>query len=166
MTDSVEILEHIANEETPALKRSELEAIRDAFGEESSDKDALRERLSGMATSFRGRGNVTQWRTIVLEKIDECFEQHFMSSGAVYTWVFVPDNAQYLNAYARYCAGVDRILSTYSHQVPRHARDYFAYYSIWEVQGYAFPMPLGTSKVVSALETTLNEYRDGVIEVR
>jgi len=165
MTESVEVLEKLANQQEPPVRRRELEKIRDAFEDPKSDKEALRGQLAGMVTAFEGRGDVGEWDLEILDRIDQCFEEHFTSEGTAESWVFMPDDDRNLGRYAKYCGEVDRILLTYSDAVPKYARDYFAFYSIWEVQGYAFPMPLGTSKVVSVLAQLLERYQPGVIEV-
>ncbi len=165
LTESVQVLEHLACEEEPPLCLAELELIRDSFGDEKSDKDVLRKWLEVMEPVFRKRGSLKGWRPETLDKIDDCFEEHYMLDKEVLTFAFVPNSGGNQNAFMKYCAGVDEILEMHSDIVPKYSRDYFAYYSIWEVHGYAFPMPLGTSKVVSVLEAIVSGYRDGLIEV-
>ena len=165
ITESVEILEQLANEEEPPLRRAELEAIRDRFGQEDADKDELRGLLSGMKGAFQKRGDLSKWGAGVLDHIDECFREHFMIDREASDWVFYPKNGMNLGKAERYYAGVDRILSTYSEIVPRYARDWFAYFSIWEEQGYAFPMPVGTCSVVGVVEKYAREYSSGIVEV-
>jgi len=165
MTESVGILERLANDEEPPISRQELEDIRDEFADPDSDKAALRARLAETVKAFRRGGDVKQWSFEVLERIDDCFTQHFMVDKELATWAFVPNESKNLHEYGKYCAEVDRILTTYSNQVPRYARHWFAFQSIWEVQGHAFPVPLGTSLVVTELDKLLYKYREGVIEV-
>jgi len=165
LTESVQILEHLACEEEPPLRRHELELIRDAFGDENSDKEVLAKRLEGMVKAFGKRGALKGWRPMILDKIDLCFEEHYMMDKEILACAFLPNSGENQNAYMKYCAGVDEILATHSDLVPPYARDYFAFYSIWEMQGYAFPMPIGTSKVVSVLEAIVNGYCDGFVEV-
>src|SRR5260221_12327218 len=109
MTESVEILERLANAQEPPLGRPALELIGDRFEGGKYDKTVLRQELDDMVTTFRGRGNVKQWRLEVLDKIDECFKAHFMAGDSATTWAFVPGNNQNLDAYTKYCADVDRI---------------------------------------------------------
>jgi hypothetical protein len=167
MTESVQILELLANEKAPPIERQRLQKIRADFGKDGVDKKKLRDELSrsGIAQAFRGRGRLDKWPVNVLNSIDDCFEKHFMVQEGISGWAFVQNSGKNLDAFTEYCTGVDRILATYSDTVPRYAREWFAYYSIWEVQGYAFPMPLGTSKVIRMVEGLLSVYRDGVNEV-
>ena len=164
--DSVEILERLANEDEPPIRRSELEKIRDELGKDDSDKAGLRARLSVMKEAFEKRGKATLWSTEVLDKIDACFEEHFTLNGDVSGWVFYPDSAMNHNKAEKYYAGVDLILATHAEVVPRYARDWFAYFSMWEEQGYAFPMPLGTCSAVGIVEKLAVGNSAGIVEVR
>ena len=108
MTESVEILERIANEKKPPLTVNELERLRMEFSDKSIvDKTSQRARLSEMVEAFKGRGELSKWKPWVLSKIDACFEEHFMESGKVSNWLFVPNDNRNLNSHMKYCAGVD-----------------------------------------------------------
>ena len=166
MTESVEILAHLANEEVPPLRRAELEKIRDAFRTaDDKKKEELTKELKGMVVAFRGRGPLKKWDTGALDAIDACFEECFMTDGQASPWAFVPKSEANLGKYVEYCDKVDRVLVKFTGKVPVYARDWFAFYSLWEVQGYVFPMPLGTSKVISAMAGILKYVADGVVEV-
>ena len=162
----MEILERLANKNEPPLRRSELEKIREALGKEGVDKTAVRERLGLMKEAFQKRGDVTRWSSAVLDKIDVCFEEQFTLNGEVSGWVFYPDSAMNLNKADKYYSGVDRILATHADLVPRYARDWFAYFRMWDEQGYAFPMPLGTCSAVGIVEKLAVGNSVGIIEVR
>ena len=166
MTESVEILGNLANEEPPPLRRPELEKIRHAFRNADDKKKAeLTTQLGEMVTAFRGRGDLKKWDVTALDAIDKCFEECFMTDGQAATWAFVPNSETNLNKYVEYCNKVDRVLAKFTGKVPLYARDWFAFYAIWEVQGYAFPMPLGTSKVISTVAGILQYMAEGVVEV-
>ena len=49
--------------------------------------------------------------------------------------------------------------------MPQYAREYFAYYSLWDLQGFTFPMPLGTQSVIYSVAMLLQDYREGFKEV-
>jgi hypothetical protein len=165
MTESVETLEHLANQEKPPLSRQQLEDIRDQYLEKDKDKDELRSRLSGMAQAFQGRGDLKEWSNSVLDEIDASFVRHYMAQDKATDCLFLPNSADNLKAHQGYCIDVDRILAKSRGNVPQYAREYFTYSSIWEVHGYAFPMPLGTKTVIDAMAGILQEMRSGVIEV-
>lgn len=165
MTESVKVLEHISNEEQPPLSWKDLESIRDKFNDASSDKKALCELLEDMKKAFQKRGNVKLWKPIVLEEIDAEFQKHFMKGENVTFWLFNPEDVRNVEAYMQYCAGVDRVLRTHAGNVPKYAREWFAFYSIWQYHELPFPMPLGTRTVVGALEKLLAQYKPGVLEV-
>jgi hypothetical protein len=166
MTESVEVLSHLANEEKPPLGRGRLEGIRRGFRGASDEKmSELKGQLGEMSTAFQGRGDLTNWPTDALNEIDGCFLECFMTNGQVSPWAFVPGNEKYLIKFVEYCDKVDRVLVKFTGEVPVYAREWFAFYSIWEVHGYAFPMPLGTSSVISAMAGILGCMEDGVVEV-
>jgi len=165
MTESVGILERLANEDVPPIRRGELDKIRDAYSDPASNKEDLDKQLSVMKTAFKKRGNLKLWDRDPLERIDEIFEECFMCDGEASSWLFARNNHTNLEQFGKYCLEVDRALAMFSDKVPRYARDWFAYYCIWEVHGYLFPMPLGTSKAVGALEQMAQTYRNGIVEV-
>jgi hypothetical protein len=165
MMESIEILERLANCNKPPLDIDELEAIRLEFMDPRSDTAALRSKLKGMADAFQDRGELTLWHPEMLDAIDGCFVEHFMSDGDVSTSLFVPDSAANANNFSAYCDAVDEKLRGKLDQRPKYAREYFAYYSIWQMQGYAFPVPLGTKSVIHALEMLTQEFNGGFVEV-
>lgn len=165
MTESVSVLERLANEEAPPLRRVELEEIREELGNPDADKEELLKRLSVMKDPWQKRGDIRLWQESALNKLDECFEENYMCGEAVSPWFYRPNSEANLEHSETYYAGVDRILTAHSDAVPPYARDWFVYYSIWEVHGYAFPMPLGTSKVIEAVEKLAVSYHAGIVEV-
>jgi hypothetical protein len=165
MLESIEILEHLANPNKPPLSVGELEDIRIAFLDPDSDKDALRESLKGMTTAFQGRGDVSEWHYEMLDAIDECFVDQYMKTGEISTALFVPNSAANLNDFSAYCEAVDQKIRSNGSQRPKYAREYFAYFSIWQMQGYSFPVPLGTKSVIRALDTLAEVFNPGFVEV-
>jgi hypothetical protein len=166
MLESIELLERLANPQKPPLTLADLESIRTAFMDPSSDKAELRRQLEGMATAFQGRGDLSNWQFEMLDAIDECFIEQYMKNGEISTSLFAVDNAANINNYCTYCDAVDQRLRSSSGDRPRYAREYFAYSSIWQVHGYPFPVPLGTQSVMRALDMLASEFRPGFTEVR
>ena len=166
MLESIEMLERLANPEEPPLSLGELERIRLAFMKPSSDKGDLREKLQGMAIAFQGRGDLSEWPFEILDAIDECFVNQYMKNGEISTSLFVVDSAANTNNFIAYCDAVDQRLRNSGFDRPRYACEYFAYFSIWQVHGYTFPVPLGTQSVMRSLEMVSNKFETGFIEVR
>ena len=165
MMESIEILERLANPQKPPLSLGELQKIQRAFVDPSSDKEELRRKLEGMAEAFQGRGDVSEWQYEILDAIDECFVDQYMKNDEILRSLFVPNDAANLNQFGAYCDAVDQQLRIKEKGRPRYAREYFAYFSIWQVQGYAFPVPLGTQSVVRAVNLLAKEFRLGLSEV-
>lgn len=164
--ESIEMLERLANPEKPPLSIGELEKIREAFMDPTSDKKELRSKLEGMADAFRGRGDLSEWHFEMLDAIDGCFIEHYMPNGEISTALFMPDSPANTDAFGAYCEAVDQKLRGKVFQRPKYAREYFAYFSIWEMQGYSFPVPLGTKSVVQAVNMLSSEFNPGFVEVR
>ena len=167
LTEGVEVLERLANEEEPPIRRVELEKIRNELAKPDCDKKELLKQLGVMKGPFRKRGDVKLWHGNLLEAIDTAFEEIFLPDGEekIPEWFLHPHSNKYLDESSNYFVAVDRLLAKYSDLAPRYARDWFVYYSIWEVHGYKFPMPLVTSKVAAAVERLAQEFRSGMIEV-
>lgn len=168
MTESVKVLERLASCEVPPISLAELEKMRNVLSNgESSEatKGEILKQLKVMEAPFRKRGNPKLWDSEVLDLIDGCFAEHFMFEGNIAEWLFLPNSEENQAHFMHYCGGVDIILATYPDKVPPHSREWFAYYSLWQVHGYAFPMPLGTSQVIAALESILRGYKSGFVEV-
>jgi hypothetical protein len=166
MMESIEMLERLANPQKPPLSVEELQKIRVAFMDPSSNKVELRRKLEGMAEAFQGRGDLSQWHFEMLDAIDECFVEHYMKKGEISTSLFVPDSPANINNFLAYCNAADEKLRGKVSQRPKYAREYFAYLSIWQVQGYSFPVPLGTQSVMRALSLLADEFQPGCAEVR
>ena len=49
--------------------------------------------------------------------------------------------------------------------MPPYAREYFAIYTMWALQGFGFPVLLVTASVVECLNKILNGSSKGMIEV-
>jgi len=79
--------------------------------------------------------------------------------------LFFPHNVDNLNRFMGYCNDVDLALRTHSQSAPPYAREYFMYYTIWQMRGWRFPVPLGTASVVGALEKMTTKLSRGFSEV-
>ena|ERR1700761_889009 len=164
--ESVEFLERIANLNEPPMNLEAIHTIRMEFGKPGSDKTTLQNQLRGMERIFiEERGNLALWKPEVLSAIDECFVRHYMLEGDPHASLFAPDNADNLNLFRLYVNDVDKVLRVHSSAAPRYARSYFAFYSIWQMQGFRFPMPLGTASVIEALNKILLKVKQGFSEV-
>jgi hypothetical protein len=166
LIDSIEVLERLANKKKPPMRLEAIERKRNEFVRAKSNATSeLKTALAPMATAFRGRGDVGLWDYRLLEKIDKCFKDHYNGPAGLARTLFFPDNAENQNRYLRYCVDVDHIFQENSAISPPFAREYFAFYSIWQMQGLRFPLPLGTASVIDALDKLLTKYRLGVCEV-
>src|SRR5882762_5722028 len=123
---------------------SELEAKRLEFMTANEDeKVALRAELAEMEKAFQGRGDLGKWTPEVLKKIDEIFVKHYKIGEEVSPMLFFPDCGENYNKFLEYCDEVDQVLRLNASGAPPYAREYFAYYSIWQMRGFRFPVPLG-----------------------
>jgi hypothetical protein len=168
LMDSIAVLEHLANESKPPMKLEDIEYKRSQFvlADSEAVTSVLEQSLAPMKSVFQGRGDVTQWDCDVLAKVDECFTKHYHKAGVLAKTLFFPNNADNQNRFIGYCGDVDEVLRAAGSNAPKYAREYFAYYSIWQLQGLRFPMPLGTASVIGGLDSLLTKYRQGLSEVR
>ena len=165
MWESMDMLEHIGNGTPPPLDLEAMQELREQFLDPTSDKGVLRTKLAGMKKAFQGRGDVKKWNDDILDEIDDCFIKQFMPDGQLTPVAFVPGNLDYINGFIKYYEAVDDILRANKDKVPEYAREYFAYYAIWELQGFDFPMPLGTRSVIYCMHLLLMDYQAGFQEV-
>jgi len=165
MIESISMLERLANPNKPPLSIADLEDLRLSFMDPSSNKEELGQKLEGMAVAFQGQGDLSEWHFETLDAIDECFVKHYMPNGEISTSLFVPDSAENLNMFSAYCDAVDQVLRSKMSQRPQYAREYFAYFSIWKIQGYSFPVPLGTKSAILALNILAGKFNNGLVEV-
>lgn len=168
LIESVEVLEKLANPNEPPLTLEEIKSARNEFRETQMDPSVLRSSLAKMEEAFDTFGDLKEWDyrdCEVLGKIDDCFVKHYMKKGEPATFLFSPNSAKNATAFAKYCDDVDLVLRQNSDKAPKYAREYFAYYSIWEMRGYGFPIPLGTRSVIECLDKILREAQKGFIEV-
>jgi hypothetical protein len=146
-----------------------LDAIkgkRDAFLEANGDDAALRKEMAPMNKAFRkGRGDLKKWNPILLDMIDKCFWSCYTNGKSLTPYLFFRDSQANLDAFRKYCDEVDRILLDHGSGAPLHAREYFAFYSIWQMQEFQFPVPLGTKSVIHALDMILLYLGKGFVEV-
>jgi hypothetical protein len=147
------------------MELDEIERIKGEFSEKDADREALREGLRGIEKAFNQRGNLSDWSPEVLDEIDLCFMRHYMPNGEPNACLFLPNNAENLNLFTAYFNDVDQVLRVHSRKAPRYAREYFTFFSIWHIQSYRFPMPLGTASVVGALNMILKKITRGFTEV-
>ena len=170
IVESVENLERMCNEEAPPMTLAEINEKREAFyvsGWNPAEIGRLREEMKDMEKTFRlGRGDLKQWEPEVLAKIDESFKAVYQSKGESFDIsLYFPDCRDSVEKFQRYCDKVDQILRENPSGCPPYAREYFAYYSIWEMRGYRFPVPLGTATAIEALDATAANCENGFIEV-
>jgi hypothetical protein len=165
MMESVEMLERIGNGNEPPLDLEELQGIQEQLMEADSNKKELHKRLAGMKKAFQARGDFKEWDSEVLDKIDDCFVRHFMPSGQTSPVAFGPGNIAGINKFIKYYNEVDEILRLNAARLPEYVREYFAYYAMWEQQGFEFPMPLGTRSVIYCVHLLLKDYEKGFQEV-
>ena len=69
------------------------------------------------------------------------------------------------NKFTAYCNNVDHILNFERLKVLPYTHQYFAYFSMWLLHGYQFPIPLSTASVIISINKLLNKYIRGVIKV-
>jgi hypothetical protein len=161
------MLERIASPDEPPLDLAQIMSKRDEV--EYTDPDEREEVLSSLndmeKVFMRGRGNLEQWTPEVLDAIDKCFRLLFMSGGEPIAQLFFPYDDQGIALFNEYCEAVDAVLLANANKIPPYAREYFAYFTIWEKRDYAFPVPLGTASVIECLHKMACRVRKGMIEV-
>ncbi|KAI0261575.1 hypothetical protein BGY98DRAFT_1104417, partial [Russula aff. rugulosa BPL654] len=168
IVQSVEYLERIANEREPPLKYAEVEKIKEAFLDLEKEDDAteLQESLKGMEKAFEKTGDLSSWSPELMHDIDQAFVKSYMDeNGEAAAHLFFPDSAKNINAFAAYCTNVDKALRKHAKTAPPYAHEYFIYYSIWQMRGWRFPVPLGTASVVGVLNKMLKQVKNGFSEV-
>jgi hypothetical protein len=163
--ESIDTLERLANAEKPPLKLEEIQRLPSKFTEEGADVEGLRESLGKMEEAFETRGDVKRWSPEVLDEIDDCFRDAYMRGSDVSPHLFFPRSVENINAFRGYREAVDLVLRRRKSDVPPHAREYFAYYCVWQMRGHEFPMPLGTKTAVFALHTICDMVEPGFVEV-
>jgi hypothetical protein len=158
------MLERISNETAPPMN---LKAIKDKQPEfyDVKDDTALRAEMKGMEAAFEGRGNLENWSADVLEMIDDCFKKHYMVGENPSPSLFFPKSDENVDKFQEYCDDVDQVLRMNPKDAPRYAREYFAYYSIWQMRDFRFPVPLGTATAVEVLHNMVSRVRTGFTEV-
>ena len=165
--ESVEYLERIANEVEPPLSIDQIEDKKYLFDASmDSDWKDLKDGLVGMERAFKKTGDLSRWSAELLDEIDAAFVKHYLDDdGEPIQTLFFPGETQNLNNFAAYCKDVEQALRKHASSGPPHARAYFVYYSIWQMRGWKFPVPLGTASVVGALNKILKRVKNGFAEV-
>ena len=140
---------------------------RDAMYRVNGDDASIREEMAKMERAFHsGRGDLGQWDPSVLNEIDECFLKNYTKDNKLDTCLFFPESKGNLAKFRSYCDEVDQILRTNEGGAPKYAREYFAYYTIWQMRGFKFPVPLGTATTIESLEMVCTNVSLGLTEVR
>jgi len=110
------------------------------YDEDDEDEDVkeLRDSLRGMEAAFNRRGDVTYWTPELLQDVDEAFKNNYIveEGGTVVPFLFFSEDMENLNTFTSYCAQVDQALRKHATTVGPYAREYFAYYSIWQMRGW------------------------------
>jgi hypothetical protein len=148
------------------MDRHQIELRKSAFNVLGADREALKTDMREMEVAFRGRGDLSEWSPEVLDEIDRCFVRNYMPDDDPVPCLFVENNADNLNRFTQYFHEVDRVLDIFKKQAPKYAREYFTYYSIWQIGEYKFPVPLGTASVVTAINKILQKVSRAFSEVR
>jgi len=164
------MLERVANPNKPPMTLDEIKSARTAFAEAGSDEeeDALKLSLTEMEAEFRrGRGSLADdFSPEILAAIDKCFVDIFLVEEEPVKTLFYPNSGDGLDLFIKYFDEVDLIFQSFE-GVPMYAREYFAFFSIWQMQpNVYFPLPLGTASVVSTLHKMMGRVRRGMTEVR
>ena len=149
-----------------------IKAMReDLEHEDDAIVNDLIEKMVPVRTKFRrGRGNLQAWTPEVLAAIDKCFVDIYVSDDEPIPILFCFRGSregaiEALDTFRSYYDAVDDILVKHKSTVPPYAREYFAIYTMWALQGFGFPVPLVTASVVECLNKILNGSRKGMIEV-
>jgi|HubBroStandDraft_1064217.scaffolds.fasta_scaffold185537_2 hypothetical protein len=126
----------------------------------------LRANLNGMEQAFQNPGELSSWSPDMLHKIDQVFVKNYLDEdGEPVASLFFPNSADNLNRFMTYCNEVDHELRMEPESAPRYAREYFLYFSIWQMRGWSFPVPLGTASVVGVLAKMAKRVKNGFSEV-
>jgi hypothetical protein len=145
----------------------EIEKIRGDLMNDPSKEVQYAEQLKKMEEAFKGRGELSGWKSSVLDGIDTIFVECYTDADTqeISDSLFFPNSSDNNNRFHRYCLEVDQYLRERPDIVPPNCRQYFAYYTIWTKMGYEFPMPLGTCSVIKQLHDTAARYKEGFCEV-
>jgi len=145
IVESVEYLERIANPQKPPLGFAEIERKKNDFDAPGAVLESVRASLKGMEVAFAAPGNLSSWTPELLDDIDTCFIRNYLGEeGEPVPSLFFPNCPDNLNRFMAYCSEVDQAIRTHYLTAPTYAREYFLYYSIWQMQDWPFPVPLGT----------------------
>jgi hypothetical protein len=161
------MLERMVNPNKPLLSIEQIKEARNDFehGDDYMRAD-VKDKLSKMNEQFlQGRGDLNGWPDEVLEAIDECFIESFIIDGEPADYLFYVNSANAMDKFQEYCSKVAQVLIKNKRKLPKYVLEYFTYFSIWRMQGYAFPVPLMTASVVGSLHTITEKLRKGFIEV-
>lgn len=162
---SVEFLERIANPHAPPLDFDNIRRLKSAVDLREGEVDPADADVKLMEEAFRIRGDIRAWAPHVLDEIDKCFVKRYIGDNKQpIPSLFFPESVDNVNIFISYCADVDEVLRMHSESAPKFAREYFSYYSIWQIRGWSFPIPLGTASVVDTLNKMCLGVRRGFIE--
>jgi hypothetical protein len=160
------MLERIANPIAPPLYPKVLDDMRNGLTNvEEEDMGRCMDELDGMEKAFQGRGDLQTWNPEVLNEIDDCFLRAYMVKDELSPFFFFLDDTNNLNKFQKYFYEVDNVLRKQVNKVPPCARAYFTYYCMWQMRGYAFPVPLRTRSVVFLLHKVVELVEPGFKEV-
>lgn len=165
IVESVEYLERIANPNPPPLDIGAIEKMKTLF-DTDGDMDVFRPSLKAMEDAFCQPGDLSLWTQDLLDEIDQCFVKNYVGEDEQpVPSLFFPDSPDNMNRFIAYCSDVDVVFRRNSETAPRYAREYFMFYSIWQLRPWGFPMPLGTASVVGVLNAMTKTVEIGFSEV-
>lgn len=125
----------------------------------------IRDGLLEMEEAFKTHGDLSSWTPELLDTIDGCFRDAYMEDGEPVPYLFFPDCIENLNLFNTYCQAVSNVIRAHSETAPPYALEYFNYFSIWQMRGWRFPVPLGTASVIEALDKMAAKMKKGFSEV-
>ncbi|KAI0004340.1 hypothetical protein BJV74DRAFT_793300 [Russula compacta] len=102
----------------------------------------------------------------VLAKIEQCFINNYYDLGNPHSTLFSLNSVDNQNQFTHYCTDVDQVLCQNGSTAPKYAREYFAYYSIWQMRKYTFLMLLGTATMSESLDHLATKYQQGLCECK
>lgn len=166
--ESVQNPKRICNEKTPPMDLKTINKNWTNFTSAAGYDKMLAQLwagIKGMEDAFHERGNLKKWHPHLLEMINKCFVNHYMHKGDPVLSLFFLDSKDNKVWFLQYCDGINQALQLNASIALKYALKYFSFYVIWQLRGYGFPVPLGTTMVVKVLYTLMTRVLRGFTEV-